>query len=335
MALIVTGAAGFIGSNLVKALNARGETDIVAVDNLSRADKVANLADLEIGDYLDKRELLPRLAAGGLEGRVAAVLHQGACSDTMETDGRYMMDNNYRYSLDLLDWCQARAIPFIYASSASVYGAGRVFAESREHEAPLNVYGYSKFLFDQAVRRRLASSAAQVAGFRYFNVYGPREAHKGRMASVAFHFFNQYLESGKVKLFEGSGGYGPGEQSRDFVSVEDVVRVNLFFLDHPAISGVFNVGTGRAQSFNDVACATVNAIRRARGEAGQTLAQLKAAGAIEYVAFPAQLVGKYQSYTQADVGALRGAGYEHAFLGVEEGVGRYVEARLASTGVGA
>jgi ADP-L-glycero-D-manno-heptose 6-epimerase len=330
MALIVTGAAGFIGSNLVRALNARGTTDIVAVDNLSRADKVANLADLEIADFVDKRDFIDRVR-GGLDGGFDAVLHQGACSDTMESDGRYMMENNYRYSLELLDWCQARAIPFIYASSASVYGAGPGFREAREHEHPLNVYGYSKFLFDQVVRRRMAGLAAQVAGFRYFNVYGPREAHKGRMASVAFHFFNQYVAHGRVKLFEGSDGYGPGEQVRDFVSVDDVVRVNLFFLDHPGISGVFNVGTGRAQTFNDVALATVNSIRRARGEAALDLAKMREAGVIEYIAFPAQLVGKYQSYTRADVEALRAAGYRDAFATVEEGVGRYVSARLAGT----
>ena len=327
MGLIVTGAAGFIGSNLVRALNERGVTDIVAVDNLSRAEKVANLADLEIADFIDKQDFIAMLR-GGLEGEFDAVLHQGACSDTMESDGRYMMENNYRYSLDLLDWCQERAIPFIYASSASVYGAGRVFRELREHEGPLNVYGYSKFLFDQVVRRRLEGRTAQVAGFRYFNVYGPRESHKGRMASVAFHFFNQYLESGRVRLFEGSGGYGPGEQIRDFVSVEDVVRVNLFFLDHPQASGIFNVGTGRAQSFNDVACATINAIRAARGEPAATLEELKRAAAIEYVPFPPQLVGKYQSYTEADIGALRSAGYTQPMQPVEEGVGRYVAARL-------
>src|SRR3954468_8884276 len=220
MALIVTGAAGFIGSNLVRALNARGITDIVAVDNLKRADKVANLRDLDIADFVDKQDFIDMIR-GGLEGDFHAVLHQGACSDTMETDGRYMMENNYRYSLDLMDWCQQRSIPFIYASSASVYGAGKVFSEARENEAPLNVYGYSKFLFDQLVRRRLATRTAQVAGFRYFNVYGPREAHKGRMASVAFHFYNQYLAEGRVKLFEGSDGFGPGEQTRDFISVED------------------------------------------------------------------------------------------------------------------
>ena len=329
MTLIVTGAAGFIGANLVKALNARGESDILAVDNLERAAKVANLADLDIADFVDKRDLARRLADPGSGAGVRAVLHQGACSDTMESDGRYMMQNNYEFSLALAEWCRARAVPFIYASSASVYGAGRVFREAREHEAPLNVYGYSKFLFDQVVRRRLQGAAAQIAGFRYFNVYGPREAHKGRMASVAFHFYNQYLAEGRVKLFEGSGGYGPGEQIRDFVSVEDVVRVNLHFLDNPRTSGIFNVGTGRAQSFNDVARSTVNAIRRSRGEAELSLDALRDAGVIQYVPFPQALVGKYQSFTQADVSALRAAGYAAPFLSVEEGVARYIERRVA------
>ena len=329
MGIIVTGAAGFIGSNLVKALNARAMTDIVAVDNLKRAEKVPNLTDLEIADFIDKQDFIDMLR-GGLDGEFDAVFHLGACSDTMESDGRYMMENNYRYSLDLLDWAQERGIPFIYASSASVYGGGRVFTEAREHEAPLNVYGYSKFLFDQVVRRRLPGAQSQVAGFRYFNVYGPREAHKGRMASVAFHFFNQYLAEGRVRLFEGSAGYGPGEQIRDFISVDDVVRVNLFFLDHPAISGIFNVGTGKAESFNAMAAATINAIRRARREPARTLDELRAAGTIEYVPFPAQLVGKYQSYTQADMAALRKAGYGEPFLGVDEGVDRYVQARFGA-----
>jgi len=330
MAIMVTGAAGFIGSNLVKALNARGERDVIAVDNLARAEKVANLADLEISDFVDKLDLAERIEEGDFDAGVTAVLHQGACSDTMETDGRYMMANNYEYSLALMQWCQAKKIAFIYASSASVYGAGKVFKEAREHEAPLNVYGYSKFLFDQAVRRALGSRTAQIAGFRYFNVYGPREAHKARMASVAFHFYNQYLAAGRVKLFEGSAGYGPGEQIRDFISVDDVVAVNLFFLDHPEISGIFNVGTGRAQSFNDVARATINAIRRARGEKALALEELRAAGAVEYVPFPAQLIGKYQSFTQADMSALRAAGYDRGFHDVDEGVGRYVASRLAT-----
>jgi ADP-L-glycero-D-manno-heptose 6-epimerase len=325
--IVVTGAAGFIGSNLVKALNGRGSRDILAVDNLSRAQKVANLADCDIEDYLDKRDFLERLRSGALDGKVELVLHEGACSDTLEADGRYMMENNYRYSLELLDWCERCEVRLLYASSASVYGSGRVFRESREHERPLNVYGYSKFLFDQSVRRRLAGNRAQIAGFRYFNVYGPREAHKGRMASVAFHFFDQYVGAGRVRLFEASGGYGPGEQVRDFVSVEDVVRVNLHFLDNPSLSGIFNVGTGRGETFNEVARATINAVRRARGEPEKSLDELRAADAIEYIPFPAQLVGKYQSYTQADVGALRAAGYAAPFLSVEEGVSRYVAAR--------
>ncbi len=327
MAVIVTGAAGFIGSNLVKALNDRGERNVIAVDNLSCAEKVPNLVDCEISDYVDKDDFIARIRDGRWRVDASAVLHQGACSDTMETNGRYMMENNYRYSCDLLEWCQGRHIPFIYASSASVYGGGKVFREERECEAPLNVYGYSKFLFDQFVRRRMVGSTGQIAGFRYFNVYGPREAHKGRMASVAYHFYNQYLAEGHVKLFEGSGGYGPGQQIRDFVSVEDVIRVNLHFLDHPARSGIFNVGTGRARSFNDMAAATVNAVRRARGEPAIALEDLLREEVIRYIPFPPALVGKYQSHTEADMSALRKAGYKAPFLDVEEGVGRYVEER--------
>jgi ADP-L-glycero-D-manno-heptose 6-epimerase len=327
--IIVTGAAGFIGANLVKALNERGETRILAVDNLSRAEKFNNLVDCEITDYLDKDQFLRLVREDSLDGEIEAVLHQGACSDTMETDGRYMMENNYRYSVTLLEYCQERDIPFLYASSASVYGGGRVFREERQFEAPLNVYGYSKFLFDQYVRTHNHNFGAQVLGFRYFNVYGPREAHKGRMASVAFHFLKQYRADGKMRLFEGSEGYGNGEQVRDFVSVEDVVEANLFFLDHPQRSGIFNLGTGRGQTFNDVAVATVNACRAAEGSAPSSLAELVAQGVIEYVAFPEALKGKYQSYTQADMQALRRAGYDRPFLTVEEGVPRYVNYLLA------
>lgn len=327
---IVTGAAGFIGANLVHALNARGITDIIAVDNLTRADKFTNLVDCEIADYLDKGEFLARLAAGAWDGALAAVLHQGACSDTMESDGRYMMENNYRYSLAVLDHCQPRGIPFLYASSAAVYGGGRVFREDRACEAPLNVYGYSKFLFDQVVRRRLPGAKSQIAGFRYFNVYGPREAHKGRMASVALHNFHEYRQNGFVRLFGGHDGYGAGEQSRDFVSVEDVVRVNLHFLDHPQTSGIFNLGTGRSQPFNDVACAAINACRRAEGKPPVTLEQARAERLIEYVEFPDALKGKYQSFTQADISALRAAGYGAPFLTVEEGVGRYLDGLIAA-----
>jgi ADP-L-glycero-D-manno-heptose 6-epimerase len=324
MYYVVTGAAGFIGSNLVKALNERGETNIIAVDNLRNADKFKNLTDCEIADYIDKEDFVGLLQDGSFDGILNAVLHEGACSDTMETDGRYMMENNYRYSLEILNHCQKEEVPFLYASSASVYGGGGVFKESREFESPLNVYAYSKFLFDQVVRRRWAGRTSQIAGFRYFNVYGPREQHKGRMASVAYHFFNQYRADGYVKLFEGCDGYANGGQLRDFVSVEDVVKVNMYFLDHPGKSGIFNLGTGSAQSFNDVAVATINTLRAANDEGALMLEQMQQQQLIRYITFPEQLKGKYQSYTQADMAAIREIGYEQPFLTVEQGTARYV-----------
>jgi ADP-L-glycero-D-manno-heptose 6-epimerase len=219
-------------------------------------------------------------------------------------------------------------VHLIYASSAAIYGASREFREARECEAPLNIYGYSKFLFDQLVRRRYEERTAQIVGLRYFNVYGEREAHKGRMASVAHHFFHQYRGADHVRLFTGSGGYGDGEQRRDFVSVEDCVKVNLYFLDNPGTSGIFNVGTGAAQSFNDVALATVNACRKARGEAALTLTALRERSIIQYIPFPEDLKGRYQSYTQADISALRAAGYDEPFLTVEQGVARYCQKLL-------
>ena len=325
MYYVVTGAAGFIGANLVKGLNDRGITEILAVDNLTKADKFRNLADCEIADYFDKAEFLERLEAGEFDGVVEAVLHEGACSDTMEHNGQYMMANNYRYSLSLLDYCMDQEVPYLYASSASVYGGGSVFREERSLESPLNVYGYSKFLFDQVVRRRLPDANSPVVGFRYFNVYGPREQHKGRMASVAFHFFNQFMAEGRVRLFEGTEGYGNGEQLRDFVFIDDVVKVNLHFLDNQSLSGIFNLGTGRAQTFNDVAAATVNACRQAQGEAALSLSEMKAQGAIEYIPFPDALRGKYQSFTQADLTALRGSGYDEPFHDVNSGVAAYVD----------
>jgi len=320
--IIVTGAAGFIGSNLVHALNRRGETDIVAVDNLQRADKFRNLVDCEIADYVDKREFVADLSR---HAGARAIFHQGACSDTMETDGRYMMENNFRYSMALLEHALAHRIPYIYASSAAVYGGSKRFVEEREFERPLNVYGYSKFLFDQVVRRRLPSAASQVVGLRYFNVYGPREAHKGRMASVALHNAGEFRANGKVELFGGWDGWGAGEQSRDFIHVDDVVAVNLHFLDHPQASGVFNVGTGRAQPFNDVACTVVNTMRRLAGEPELERAELVARGLLGYKPFPDALKGKYQSFTQADVSRLRAAGYRAPFATVQQGVARYVE----------
>ena len=325
MTIIVTGAAGFIGSNIVKALNRRGETDIIAVDNLTNGHKFRNLADCDIAHYLDKHEFIRQVREHLIAHDIRAVFHQGACSNTMEHNGQYMMENNYQYSLDLLDWCQDERIPFLYASSAAVYGKGTAFREERALEKPLNVYGYSKFLFDQVVRRRIAQGlTAQVVGFRYFNVYGMREQHKGRMASVAYHHFNQYRSQGYVNLFGAYENYGDGEHSRDFVSVEDVAKVNLYFFDNFEKSGIFNLGTGRSRPFNDLAAATVNACRAAEGKPKLSLAELVEQQLIRYTPFPEELAGKYQSFTQADTEKLRAAGYADDFYTVEQGVERYV-----------
>jgi ADP-L-glycero-D-manno-heptose 6-epimerase len=310
--IVVTGAAGFIGSNLVLGLNAAGAGDILAVDDLQDGTKFRNLAQADIADYLDRDEFLRLVESGGL-GKIDAILHQGACSTTTEWNGRLMMDVNYRYSRVLLEYCQDRGIPFIYASSAAVYGMGAAgFREERGCEDPLNVYAYSKFQFDQYVRRRWRQhgGGAQVVGLRYFNVYGPREQHKGGMASTAFNFNRQIQAEGVCRLFEGSDGYGPGEQRRDFVHVDDAVAMNLWFLQHPHRSGIFNCGTGCAQPFNDVANAVI-------GWHGK--------GRVEYIPFPPNLVGRYQSFTQADLAALRAAGYDRPFLSVEQGVKRYLD----------
>jgi ADP-L-glycero-D-manno-heptose 6-epimerase len=312
--IVVTGGAGFIGSNLVKELNRRGERDILVVDDLSDGHKFVNLADCEIADYLDRDDYLDRVVSNDMP-IPQVIFHQGACSTTTEWDGRYMMANNYEYSKQLLHYCQEQSVPFIYASSASVYGAGPVFSEGLENERALNVYGYSKFLFDQYVRKRLDTFSSQVVGLRYFNVYGPREQHKGSMASVAFHFNNQAAESGELRLFQGSDGYADGEQRRDFVYVADVVNVNLWLREHPGVNGVFNCGTGKCQSFNDIARAVIKWHGR---------------GNIHYVPFPEHLKNAYQSFTEADMSALRQAGYQEPFLSVEEGVKRYLD-ELAST----
>ena len=327
MRIVVTGAAGFIGSNIIRGLNARGISNIVAVDDLRQGDKFRNLVDLAIADYVDADVFYQRFAEGGY-GKVEAVFHEGACSDTMESDGRYMMDNNFTRSCELFQACQRHGTRLLYASSAATYGGSSVFREEPEFEAPLNVYGYSKLLFDQKLRRDIGPAfsevRAQVVGFRYFNVYGPREQHKGRMASVAFHQFNQFREHGRVKLFGEYGGYAAGAQQRDFVLIDDVVAVNLWFFDHPGKSGLFNLGTGRAQPFNDVALAVVNSLRETPDAAALDLKQAVAAGLIEYIAFPDALRGKYQCHTEADLARLRAVGCEHTFADVAEGVARYM-----------
>jgi ADP-L-glycero-D-manno-heptose 6-epimerase len=319
--IIVTGGAGFIGSNLVRGLNSRGLNNILVVDDLSDGNKVRNIEDCDIADYMDKDEFLDRITRGMDFGGPSAIYHQGACSDTMESDGRYIMQTNYDYSKSLFHYCGEHSIPFIYASSASVYGGGDVFKEAPENEQALNAYAYSKLQFDRYVRKNRAVSDSQVVGLRYFNVYGKGEEHKGRMASVAYHFFNQYHEQGFVKLFAGSAGYADGEQLRDFVWVDDVVDVNLHFLQHPEDGGIFNVGTGRAQSFNDVATAVLNKLEGASKTTEEWVLQKK----IQYIPFPEALLGKYQSYTKADLTNLTITGdYNKTFATVEEGVQNYV-----------
>ena len=329
--IVVTGAAGFIGANIIKGLNARGIDNILAVDDLTQGDKFRNLVDLKIADYIDLHDFYPKLA-DGTYGQVEAVFHEGACSDTMEHNGQYMMQNNYTLSTDLFHACQRRGIRLLYASSAATYGNSEVFREEPACEGPLNVYGYSKLLFDQRMRRECGVSfercangkLSQVAGFRYFNVYGPREQHKGRMASVAFHQFNQFKTESRVKLFGEYKGYGPGQQLRDFVFVDDVVAVNLWFFDHPTQSGIFNLGTGRAQPFNDIAHAVINNLREA-GTPELSLQDAVDKRLIEYIPFPDALRGKYQCYTQADLSALRAAGCDHSFATVAQGVAKYVD----------
>jgi len=325
MKVVVTGAAGFIGANVVAGLNRQGVDDVIAVDDLTDGLKYRNLLGLRIGDYFDRSEFYDRFVRGDF-GRIDVVLHQGACSDTTVHDGRFMLETNYRCSKNLLDACAARGSRVIYASSAATDGGGALFREEPGCESPLNVYGYSKLLFDQIVRRHLALGAnEQVVGLRYFNVYGPREQHKGRMASVAFHHQEQFRRDGRVRLFGEYGGYGPGRQQREFVYVDDGVEVILWFLERPHVSGIFNVGTGRAQSFNDVAQATVNACRALDEQPALSLDELVEDGLIEYIPFPEELRGKYQCFTQADLSSLRRAGCELRFVDVATGVRRYVE----------
>lgn len=302
--IIVTGGAGFIGSNIIKALNDQGHTDILVVDNLKDGTKFANLVDLNIADYMDKEDFLISILADEDFGDVEAIFHEGACSSTTEWDGKYMMENNYQYSKELLHYCLEHEIPFLYASSAATYGGRNDnFIEERQYEEPLNVYGYSKMLFDHYIRQILPEAGSQVCGFRYFNVYGPREGHKGSMASVAFHLNTQLNNGENPKLFEGSDGF-----KRDFIYVEDVAAVNLWFFENN-VSGIFNCGTGRAESFQEVADAALNFHQK---------------GEIEYIPFPEKLKGRYQAYTLADQTKLRAAGYDKPFKTVAEGVAEYM-----------
>ena len=308
--IVVTGSNGFIGSNLIKGLNNLGHTDIIAIDDHSNPELKENITHCEISDYLEIQEFFDQVKTRRFDNQnIEAIFHQGACSNTMEWDSEYLYKNNLLYSKELLKLANRIKIPFIYASSASVYGDGSEFEESIENENPINLYAYSKFKFDQIVRQELKKNENQIVGLRYFNVYGPQEQHKGKMASVAYHLHNQLKDYDKIKLFEGSHGYGNGEQRRDFIYVDDVVKVNLWFLKNKKISGIFNLGTGRSQTFNDVANAVIDWNKK---------------GTIEYIEFPEKLLDAYQSFTQADITKLRKVGYEEEFLSVQEGVFRYL-----------
>lgn len=309
--IIVTGGAGFIGSNLVHGLNKTGHTNILVVDDLTDGTKFSNIVDCKIQDYWDRGQLKHFVINNkSFPENVSAIFHQGACSTTTEWDGHYMMQNNYEYSKILLHYCVEHSIPFIYASSGSVYGINSKFTESEENELPVNVYGYSKYLFDIYVRQFALTVQSLVVGLRYFNVYGPREQHKKSMASVVLHFNDQLLTSGTVRLFKGSGGYGNGEQRRDFIHVDDVISVNLWFMNNTVPNGIYNVGTGQSQSFNDIANAVIN---------------WHGHGNIKYIDFPERLENCYQSYTQADITALRNAGYDKGFIPLVQGVNDYLE----------
>ncbi|MGF1691611.1 ADP-glyceromanno-heptose 6-epimerase [Photobacterium kagoshimensis] len=308
--IIVTGGAGMIGSNIVKLLNEQGRNDILVVDNLKDGTKFANLVDLDIADYMDKEDFITQIMAGDEFGPIDAIFHEGACSATTEWDGKYIMLNNYEYSKELLHYCLERQIPFLYASSAATYGGrDHDFIEEKAYEGALNVYGYSKQQFDNYVRRvwqdaeEHGEKLSQVTGFRYFNVYGPREQHKGSMASVAFHLNSQINKGENAKLFAGSETF-----QRDFVYVGDVAKMNLWFLEN-GVSGIFNCGTGNAESFQAVA----DAVIKHHGKGG-----------VETVPFPEHLKGRYQTYTQADLTKVRAAGYNEPFKSVAEGVAEYM-----------
>jgi len=302
--IIVTGGAGFIGSNLVRMLNDRGIDDIYIVDNLGSSQKFLNLNRLKFRDFIDKRSFPEKLDK---TGKIEFILHQGACSSTTETDVNYLIDNNYEYSKKLLHYCLKKEVNFIYASSASVYGNGyNGFREDPECEYPLNGYAFSKFIFDNYVRQVFSPEKynSQVTGLRYFNVYGYQENHKGSMASVPFHFFNQAKENGEIKVFEGSENF-----LRDFVFVEDVAEVVRFFMESNK-SGIYNCGTGRERSFLDMAEIFVN---------------LHGNCTIKTIPFPDHLKGKYQAFTKADITNLRNTGFTKEFTSLEDGMKKYLQ----------
>ena len=325
--IIVTGAAGMIGSAMVWKLNEMGRNDIIVVDKLRTEEKWLNLRKRDYADWVDRDELFNWLANPANAGKITGVVHMGACSATTERDGDFLMENNYGYSKKLWDFCAARQIPYVYASSAATYGAGElgynddVTPEELKKLQPLNKYGYSKKIFDDwAFKQSIAPK--QWCGLKFFNVYGPQEYHKGRMASMVFHTFNQYRDNGGVKLFKShKEGFKDGEQLRDFVYLKDVVDVMYFLLTEKVESGVYNIGTGEARSFLDLSMATMRA--------ASNNPELKVEDVVEFIPMHEDLRGRYQYFTQASMEKLKRAGYTKKFTSLEEGVKDYVQNYLA------
>ena len=316
--IIVTGGAGFIGANVVRGLNARGIDDIVVVDRLRDGAKWRNLLGARVEDVVDKDDFRLDVREGALAADIDAVIHLGACSSTTETDADYLLDNNYRYTRELCEWCLEEGIRFVYASSAATYGDGALGYSDEDVAtpglAPLNMYGFSKHLFDLWALR--SGRLDSIAGLKFFNVYGPHEDHKGDMRSVVHKAHGQILAQGRVELFKSYRPEFPdGGQVRDFVDVRDAVDVVLWLLDRPQVNGLFNCGTGEARSWNDLAAAVFAALGREPR--------------IDYIEMPGHLRGKYQYHTQADLAKLRRAGYDRPFTRLEDGVRDYVQGHLS------
>jgi ADP-L-glycero-D-manno-heptose 6-epimerase len=314
--VIVTGAAGFIGRNVVAALNARGVSDLVLVDRLGTDERWRNLRGLEFDDLITPEKLLELIAAGRTP-KPAAVIHLGACSATTERDAGFLLENNYRCTRTLCAWALEHNARFVYASSAATYGDGGQGYDDNEallsSLRPLNMYGYSKHLFDLWARRQ--GLFDRIAGLKYFNVYGPYEDHKADMRSLVHKAFGQILARGSIELFKSERpDFADGEQKRDFIYVRDVVDVTLYFLEHPEANGLFNCGTGEARTWLDLAKALFAAMGRTPD--------------IRFIDLPAVLRGKYQYFTQAEMAKLRGAGYTAPFTSLEAGVADYVKTYL-------
>lgn len=305
--IIVTGAAGFIGSNLIRDLTSKG-IEVIAVDNLTNGKKLKNIFKYPIVNFYDKDDFLSKIKNFEVNDNVEALIHLGASSSTTVWDGKYLLENNYRYSIKLMDWCLQKGIHFIYASSASVYGLGETgFSVSKSIESPINPYAYFKSLFDNYVKNYLNSNKEfqKIVGIRFFNVYGPNEFHKGNMASPIHKFNQQLMNEGSIKLFKAYGGYSDGMHKRDFVYVKDCIKLIYWFLKNQKINGIFNCGTGTTSSFLDVASSLINNFGK---------------GDIKFIDFPDHLKNAYQVYTCADLNDLRKSGYKEEFTSLEKGI---------------